>query len=129
MQVLTLVFAGVAAIIHVYIFILESVRWDRPSTRSAFGVRTDEEAAATRPLAFNQGFYNLFLALMAALGIGLVAAGSSVIGSTLIFASTGSMVAAGLVLWISNPRMMRAALIQLTAPLLAIICGLFAFLA
>lgn len=127
MQVFTLVFAGLAALIHVYIFVLESLRWDLPSTRAAFGVKTDEEAAATRPLAFNQGFYNLFLALMAGSGIVFVVAGSSVVGATLIFASTGSMLAAGLVLWISNPRMIRAALVQLTAPALAIIGGLFAF--
>ena len=127
MQVFTLVFAGIAALLHVYIFVLESMRWDLPSTRSAFGVKTDEEAAATRPLAFNQGFYNLFLALMAATGIAFVAGGSTAVGATLIFASTGSMLAAGLVLWISNPRMMRAALIQLTAPALAIMGGLFAF--
>ncbi|GAA4370985.1 DUF1304 domain-containing protein [Paeniglutamicibacter cryotolerans] len=129
MQVLTLVFAGIAALVHVYIFVLESLRWDRPSTRSAFGVKTDQEAAATRPLAFNQGFYNLFLALMAGTGITFVAAGSTTVGATLIFASAGSMLAAGLVLWISNPRMMRAALIQLAAPVLAIISGLVAFIA
>lgn len=128
MQAFTLVFAGLAALIHLYIFVLESLRWDRPSTRSTFEVKTDEEAAATRPLAFNQGFYNLFLSLMAGTGMVFVASGSTVVGATLIFASTGSMLAAGLVLWISNPRMMKAALIQITAPALAIIGGLFAFI-
>ena len=57
------VFAAIAAAIHVAIFVLESVLWMRPSVRRIFGVRSDADAAAIRPMAFNQGFYNLFLAL------------------------------------------------------------------
>jgi len=127
MLLTTMIFAGLAAAIHVYIFVLESLRWDFPATRKAFGVKTDAEAAATRPMAFNQGFYNLFLAAMTVAGIIFVLASSPVVGATLIFAGTGSMLAAGLVLLISSPKLARAAMIQLTAPALAIIFGLFAF--
>ena len=127
MLLTTKIFAGIAAAIHVYIFVLESLRWDLPSTRKAFGIKTDAEASATRPLAFNQGFYNLFLVIITVAGMALVLASSTTIGATLIFAGTGSMVAAGLVLLLSSPKLARAALLQLTAPALAIIFGLFAF--
>ena len=127
MLLTTMIFAGIAAAIHVYIFVLESLRWDRPSTRRAFGIKTDAEASATKPLAFNQGFYNLFLAVITVAGMALVLASSTTAGATLIFAGAGSMVAAGLVLLLSSPKLARAALFQLTAPALAIIFGLLAF--
>ena len=50
------VFAALAALVHVYIFVLESVRWRHPATRKVFGT-SEETAAITAPLAHNQGFY------------------------------------------------------------------------
>ena len=119
MIVVGLVFAGLAAVIHVYIFYLESLAWTAPSTRRVFGT-TAEQAEITRPLAFNQGFYNLFLAVAVVLGIVFIAAGSVTVGATLVFVGAGSMVAAGLVLVLSDRTKTRAALIQLVAPLLGI---------
>ena len=54
-----LVFAGLAGLLHVYIFTMESLTWTSKRTRAAFGT-TAEEAETTKLLAFNQGFYNLF---------------------------------------------------------------------
>lgn len=127
MLLTTMIFAGLAAVIHVYIFILESLRWDRASTRAAFGIHSDAEAAATKPMAFNQGFYNLFLAILTLMGMAFVLGSSTTIGATLIFAGTGSMVAAGLVLLLSSPKLARAALTQLATPALAIIFGVITF--
>ncbi|WP_431799659.1 DUF1304 domain-containing protein [Microbacterium kunmingense] len=121
MVVAGLVFAAVAALIHLYIFVMESVTWTSARTRATFGIRSLEEAQATKAMAFNQGFYNLFLAVAALLGIVLVAAGITVVGATLVFVGTGSMVAAGLVLLLSNRRMLRPAAIQAVPPLIAII--------
>ena len=59
-----LVFAALAALLHVYIFTMESLTWTSPRTRATFGT-TAEEAETTKLLAFNQGFYNLFLAIVA----------------------------------------------------------------
>ncbi|MFV0452405.1 MAG: DUF1304 domain-containing protein, partial [Propioniciclava sp.] len=56
------VVAGVAALLHVFIFVMESVTWTTARTRRVFGL-TPTQAEATRELAFNQGFYNLFLAV------------------------------------------------------------------
>ena len=124
MLLTTMIFAGIAAVIHVYIFVLESLRWDRPSTRRAFGIKTDAEASATKPLAFNQGFYNLFLAVMAAVGIIAAAAGHHGVGVALILAGCGSMLAAGLVLLISSPSKAKSALTQLAFPLVAVVLAI-----
>ena len=59
-----LVFTAFAALLHVYIFWMESLAWDGPQARKTFGV-PDAEREATRAFAFNQGFYNLFLAIAA----------------------------------------------------------------
>ena len=69
-----LVFAGLAGLLHVYIFTMESLTWTSKRTRAAFGT-TAEEAETTKLLAFNQGFYNLFLAIVTGVGIGAVELG------------------------------------------------------
>ena len=71
MLIVALVLAGLAALIHVYIFVLESLRWEHPATRAVFGTSA-ETAAMTKPLAYNQGFYNLFLAVVTGVGIAIV---------------------------------------------------------
>ncbi|MFT2817582.1 DUF1304 domain-containing protein [Leifsonia sp. A12D58] len=121
MTILGLIFVGLAALIHVYIFVLESVLWTTPRARKTFGIKTDAEADVTKPLAFNQGFYNLFLAIVTAIGIVLFAAGTTGAGAALILAGAGSMVLAGLVLIISSPSKARPALVQLVPPALGII--------
>jgi len=115
-----LALAGVAAAIHVYIFVMESLTWTSARTRATFGT-SREEAEATKELAFNQGFYNLFLAVLVVLGIVLYATDRQDVGLTLVVAGAGSMVAAGLVLILSSPSKARAALVQLVPPLLGVV--------
>jgi putative membrane protein len=115
-----LLFAALAALLHVYIFVLESFRWTAPRTRAVFGT-TAEEAQITKTLAFNQGFYNFFLAVVTAVGIGVVLAGHRSVGAALIFAGVGSMLAAALVLLTTSPDKARAAVIQGTLPLVAVV--------
>ncbi|MFV2022753.1 DUF1304 domain-containing protein [Micromonospora sp. LOL_023] len=121
MVVAGLVFAAVAALIHVYIFYLESVVWTSRRTRALFGVASEQDALTTRALAFNQGFYNLFLAVAIVLGIVVIAAGGTAVGATLVFTGAGSMIAASLVLVVSRPSMASAALIQGLPPLLGVV--------
>lgn len=120
MIVAGLVLAGIAAAIHLYIFQLESLAWTAPRTRAIFGVNA-QDAEITKPLAFNQGFYNLFLAVQIIAGIVAVALDHRAVGAALVFAGAGSMVAAGLVLLLSDRSKLRPALIQLVAPLLGIV--------
>jgi len=115
-----LVIAGLAALLHVYIWVMESLTWTSPRTRATFGT-SEEEARATKELAFNQGFYNLFLALVTLGGIAAHLADETTVGATLVLTGTGSMVAAGLVLLVSSPDKARAALTQLTLPLVAVV--------
>jgi putative membrane protein len=115
-----LVLAGLAALIHVYIFYLESFAWTRKGTLAAFGM-TAEQAEAMRPMALNQGYYNLFLAIVTAAGIAFAAAGSTAVGAALVFAGAGSMAAAALVLVASDPSKRSAALKQGAVPLLGVI--------
>ena len=116
-----LVFAGLAALIHVYIFVLESLRFDQPSTWEVFGVRGAEEAAVMRPWAYNQGFYNLFLSIGTAAGIGLTAGGNHESGLALVTFCCGSMVAAAAVLLSSDPAKARAAVVQAGMPAIALL--------
>ncbi|MDH6182245.1 putative membrane protein [Microbacteriaceae bacterium SG_E_30_P1] len=115
------VLVGLGAIIHLYIFVLESIRWSRPSTWRTFGVGSQADADTVKPMAFNQGFYNLFLAIGVAVGIVLFWAGMPEAGAALIFLAAGSMVGAALVLIASSPKLARPALIQGLAPLLGIV--------
>lgn len=73
-------------------------------------------------LPFNQGFYNLFLALLAIVGIAAQAAGSSAVGLTLAFAGAASMLAAAAILFIASAPHRAAAVKQGAFPLLAIAC-------
>lgn len=120
MVIAGLALAGVAALVHVFIFYLESIAWTSEQARRTFGTGTVEQAAAQKELAFNQGFYNLFLAIAVALGIVLFAAGQTA-GATLVFTGAGSMVAASLVLLLSSPDKASAALKQGVIPALGVI--------
>lgn len=122
MLITGMVFAALAALLHVYIFWLESLAWGGARSRATFGVRRDEDVETTRAFAFNQGFYNLFLAIATVLGIVVAAAGAEAIGLTLVLTGTGSMLAASLVLLLSSPGKRRAAITQGLFPLLAVAC-------
>lgn len=115
-----LIFAGLAALLHVYIWVMESLTWTSARTRATFGI-SEEEALATKELAFNQGFYNLFLAIVTAVGLVFGAFEHYDAALALIFAGTGSMLAAALVLLASSPDKARAAITQGILPLIAIV--------
>ena len=127
MLIAGLVFAGLAALVHVYIFTMESLTWTSPRTRATFGT-TPEEAETTKLLALNQGFYNLFLAIVTGVGIAAVAMGHKAVGAALIFAGVGSMGLAAVVLLISARDKARAALVQGLFPAIATVLVVAALL-
>ncbi|GAD35361.1 hypothetical protein CBF90_06155 [Microbacterium sp. AISO3] len=116
-----LALAGLAALIHVFIFYLESIAWTSERARKTFGTGTAAQAEAQKALAFNQGFYNLFLAIAVFVGIVVVIAGNLPVGATLVFTGAGSMVAASLVLVLSDPSKASAALKQGVVPALGVL--------
>jgi putative membrane protein len=115
-----LIFAGLAALLHVYIFTMESLTWTTPRTRATFGT-TAEEAETTKLMALNQGFYNLFLAIVSVVGIIAIILGHNATGAALVFAGVGSMLAAAVVLLASAPDKARAAVTQGAFPLVAVV--------
>ncbi|WP_454789846.1 DUF1304 domain-containing protein [Mycolicibacterium lutetiense] len=127
MVIAGLVFAALAAALHVYIFVMESLTWTSPRTRATFGISA-EEAQATKELAFNQGFYNLFLAIVTVVGIVAIGLGHNAVGSALVLAGVGSMLAAAAVLLTSSPDKARAAITQGVFPLIAVVLLVVALL-
>jgi putative membrane protein len=118
MLTVALVLAGLAALVHVYIFWLEALAFDTAG-RKVFGVTADD-APVMKPWAYNQGFYNLFLAIGA--GVGVAISGANRDASTaLIVLGVGSMLAAALVLVTSDPSKARGAVVQGTFPALALL--------
>ena len=111
MAVIASIFVALAALLHGYIFLMESVWWTRPSTWKRFGVADQAAADTTRPMAYNQGFYNLFLGIGAALG--------------LVLFTTACMVLAAAVLTTTGRGYLRAALIQGTLPLIGFVLFVF----
>jgi putative membrane protein len=120
MTLLALLPAGLAAAVHGYFFVLESLRFDRPSTWRTFGVPDAEQAAAARPWAYNQGFYNLFLGIGTAVGVVLVATGNVTAGASLVAFGCACMVGAAVVLATSDRSKLRGALIQGVLPAIAL---------
>ena len=117
MSVIAQVFVVVAGVFHLAVFAMESLLFRKPSTYKRFRVKDDAEAAVARPWAFNQGFYNLFLAL-GALG-GLIAGGDK--GHAIAMFACACMAGAGIVLIASDRRMAQAAASQAVPPILALV--------
>ena len=125
MLVAGMICAVLAAGLHVLIFYMESIAWEGPLARRTFG-GTAEEARPHAFYAFNQGFYNLFLALQTLIGVVLVVAGARAVGLALLLAGTGAMLAAALVLAAASARHRPAAVKQGTLPFLAVILTVLA---
>ena len=121
MHLIAIAAAVVAALVHVYFFVLESLWFMRPAVWRRFGLDTEEDAEITRSFAWNQGFYNLFLAAGVAIGLALVGSGDPGAGRAITLFACASMIAAGTVLFLHNPRFLRAAAIQAVPPLVAVL--------
>jgi len=123
MSALAQLFALLAALLHVVIFVLESVIFTRPSSYKRFGVASQQDAETIRPMAYNQGFYNLLLAIGIFAGIVLVHRGgdSRIAGIALVVFACASMLLAATVLITTGRRYLRAAIAQGATPLLALL--------
>ena len=129
MTALALVFASIAALLHVLFFKLESLDWRKPATWKTFGVASQADADTTASLAFNQGFYNLFLAIGTGLGVKFIWFSDSHdnIGWTLILFGCSCMLGAAIVLITSGGKAFaRGAAIQGIPALIAIVAAVIA---
>lgn len=119
MKTLSLLFFGLAGLIHIGFFILESFLFQRANGYKYFKLPA-EDHQASKIWAYNQGYYNLFLAC----GI-LVSIRGFILEETwaqvLVSFCALSMIGAGAVLFASSPKLMRGALIQTLPPVLGLI--------
>lgn len=106
---------ALTALLHILFFKLESIDFMKPKTYKKLKL-SESEAKTIKIWAFNQGFYNLFLAL------GLIYSLIIETEATLLLRHYLCLyiVGAALVLYFSAPKKYLAALIQGLAPLLAL---------
>ncbi|HEU5110334.1 MAG TPA: DUF1304 domain-containing protein [Micromonosporaceae bacterium] len=123
MSVVTQVFAVVAVVFHVTAFVLESFLFRRTAVQ-VFLLGKPEPAPGVRLWAFNQGFYNLFLAAGPAAGLIAYHAGRVDVGRALVIYGCAFMAACGVVLFASDRRLWRGMLGQSVPPLVALVTAL-----
>jgi putative membrane protein len=119
------IFAVIAGIAHVAFFVMESLLFERPAVQRVITGRTGASADA-RLWAFNQGFYNLFLAAGAVVGAVVWVAGADVVGRTLVMFTCAVMTLAGVVLLIADRRLWRGTLVQSVPPLVGLLAAIAA---
>jgi putative membrane protein len=115
--------ALVAGVLHVFFFCLESLWFTRRQAYRRFLVR-EADAEAVRPWAFNQGFYNLFLALGIFGGVIALHSGQETAGRAVVLFCCAAILGAAVVLIASDRRMARAAALQGLPPLVALAAAL-----
>ena len=107
------IFAGLAGVIHIAFFVLESFLFTKPVGRKIFGT-SQADAETMKFFAFNQGFYNLFLAIGTFAGIAL---GHRV----LVIFTCASMVGAAAILATGGKKLIRGVIMQGAPPLVALV--------
>lgn len=121
MPLITKIFVILAGILHVLFFAMESVFFMNEQVYTRFRFETLAEAEIVQGFAYNQGWYNLFLAIAALVGVFMAGKLKPNVGNTLAMYACLSMLGAALVLITSSIEMARAATIQGVFPLLALV--------
>ena len=121
MAIIGSVLIAVAVVVHLVFFAMESMLWSSPNVWRRFGIADQRDADVVRPMAYNQGFYNLFLAGGGAVGLVLYWTTLRHVGFGLIFFTGTCMVLAAMVLLTTGRRYWRAALVQGLPPLVALV--------
>ncbi len=120
MPLVAVLFAALATLLHVVFFVFESVLWTKPRIWRRFGLASQRDADTTKLLAYNQGFYNLFLAVGVIVGL-ILLPGHEAAGRAIVLFGCASMALAAVVLISSSREMLRAALIQFVPPAFALL--------
>ncbi|MEU3572802.1 DUF1304 domain-containing protein [Kitasatospora sp. NPDC036755] len=111
MNAVSQVFAVVAASIHLIVWPLESFLYGHPRVRRLLTGST-ADAPEVRLWRVNVGFYNLFLALGLVTGLVLLHTGHPTAGRAMVLYVAAFMVAGGITLFTSEPKLWRGALGQ-----------------
>lgn len=111
MKKITQLFISATALIHLLFFKMESIQFMQPKTLERFGLDSTS-GAFVQPWAFNQGFYNLFLAMGLVVVLHFLKKDQLVQAQTLGSFILATITGAGCVLFISAPHLLGAALFQ-----------------
>lgn len=122
MPAIVQLFAIVAALLHIIFFTLESLLFTRPAVYRRFGLASQADAETVRPMAYNQGFYNLALAIGIIVGLIMVRGegDARVAGRAIVLFACSCIVLAAAVLLSTGRRFLPAALVQGLPPLLVL---------
>lgn len=99
-------FVGFVILFHLAVFVVEAFLWMHPAIHGValaklndvHSIAPMEQAHVLRALFVNQGFYNLFLACTAIIGVMRTRAGDSRVGYALMRAACFAAAGAGIVL-------------------------------
>lgn len=108
---ISFIFFGLAGFIHIGFFIFESFILPKK----------DGYSPQVKIWAFNQGFYNLFLAIAMFMGLYYVRQFDIKTAGAFVSFSGLSMIAAGLVLMYSYRKMWKMALVQMVPPMIGFV--------
>jgi putative membrane protein len=123
MNLVTQIFAIVGGLFHVAAFVMESLLFRNPRVQRIFLGHADVEPGVFL-WAFNQGFYNLFVAAGAIGGVIAAHTGHAAAGRAIALYACAIMAGAGVVLVVSDRRLWRGALGQAVPPLVALLAAM-----
>ncbi|MEU4744551.1 DUF1304 domain-containing protein [Actinosynnema sp. NPDC023658] len=129
MNAVAQVAASVAALVHVLVFVWETLLFRRPGVHWGVFKVPAEQVEPVRLWSFNVGLYNLFLGSGTVIGLVALHTGDEAIGRALVFYTCGFMVLAGIGLGVSDRLAMSrpkgagvaGALCQSAPPLVAVL--------
>ncbi|MCL8017200.1 DUF1304 domain-containing protein [Streptomyces sp. AS02] len=124
MNLVTQVFALIAALIHIVVGVLERFCYDRPAVR-VFLTASPADAPEVTLWRSGVAVYNLLLGLGLIAGVIALQTDGSTVGRTLIFYLCAFLIASAVVFVVSFPKLWRGALGQGLAPAVALIAALF----
>ncbi|QOV35392.1 DUF1304 domain-containing protein [Streptomyces ferrugineus] len=124
MNVVSQVFALLAAVTHIVVGTLERFFYDRPAVRVFL---TTSEADAPEVTLWRSGVavYNILLGLGLVVGIVALHTDATTVGRTLIGYLCAFLIASAVVFAVSFPKLWRGALGQGLAPAVALVATLF----
>lgn len=133
MNIVAIFFGICTALFHILFFVVESFFWLNPAVYESVVKNLDintsaslfEQAQVLESLFFNQGFYNLFIACGAIVGMIYFKSGKTQVGLTLLSYACLMALGAAIVLAVST-QSLAGALIQGAPPLLTMMALLWA---
>lgn len=102
MTLVVWIFALLAALIHIVVFVWEALLFTRPGVHQRIFFVPAADVPAVRLWAFGVGFYNLFLGFGMIAGVMAWSAGQEAVGRTLVIYLCLFMFLSGLVLLLAD---------------------------